>query len=94
MKIGLNGRNQGGVGEILLPSASFSLRGRPRTSAPCVDGRRKMESGSYYEGAQRKFGLNGRNQGMMGEILHPSAPASLRGRPCTYAPCVEGRWEM
>ena len=57
-KIGLNGRNQGGVGKILLPSDSVSFRGRPRTSATCVDGRWKLGN---YEEKQWKIGLNGRN---------------------------------
>ena len=46
-EIGLNGRNQGGVWGILLPSASVSSFGLPWASATCgrkkEEGRRKME---------------------------------------------------
>ena len=46
-KIGLNGRNKGGVAKILHPSASVSFRGRQWKSAACMDGRWKM--GNYEE---------------------------------------------
>ena len=44
-EIDLNGRNQGRIGEILLPSASASFRGRPWESATCVVARRKTGDG-------------------------------------------------
>ena len=90
-KIGLNGRNQGGVGEIWHPSASVSFRRLPRTSAACVDGRWKLGN---YEDKQRKIGINGSNQGEMREISLLSASAGFCGRPWTSAACVGGRWKM
>ena len=41
----LNGRNYGGMGLLLIPSASVSFRGRQRTSALFEAGRWKM--GNY-----------------------------------------------
>ena len=55
MKIGLNGGNQGGVGEILLPSASVRFRGRPWASATCVAGRRTMEDGKLRGQTDEKW---------------------------------------
>ena len=51
-KIGLNGRNQGGEAEILLPSASAGVRGHPR-HLWAEHGRWKLEN---YEEKQRKIG--------------------------------------
>ena len=44
-KIGLNGRNQGGAGDI----DAVSFRQHPRTSAACMDGSWKMGAGGYEE---------------------------------------------
>ena len=74
----LKGRNMGGVGEILIPSASISLRARPWASATCVDGWRNMENEKLRE--KEEMRLKGRTQGGVGEILHPSASDRLRGR--------------
>ena len=35
-KNGPNGRNKGGIGRILLPSASVSFRGRPAAVVPLI----------------------------------------------------------
>ena len=56
-KIGLNGRNQGGVAEILLLSASVSFSGHP-LHVWAEDGRWKLGN---YEEKDRKIGINGRN---------------------------------
>ena len=80
----------GGYFFRLLPSASADVRGHPR-HVWAEDGRWKLGN---YEEKQRKIGLNGRNQGGMGEILLPSASVSFRGRPWTSAACVDGRWKM
>ena len=85
-KIGLNGRNQGGMGDI--DSASF--RGLPWTSAACVDGRWKMGN---YEGEQRKNGINGRNQGGEGGIFLPSTSVRFRGHP-RHVRTADGRWKL
>ena len=50
----------GRVAEILLPPASVSCRGRPWTSAACVDGRWKMEAVKLCGETQENH-LNGRN---------------------------------
>ena len=70
----MDGRNQGGVGAILLPSASADVRGHTRNVWK-EDGRWKLGN---YEDKQRKIGLNGINQGAMDRILLPSAPVSSR----------------
>ena len=78
-KIGINGRYQGAMGGILLPSSSVSFRGRSRTPATCVDGRRKTEAGNYEE-KQMEIGIIGRNKGGVGGILLPPDFVSFRGR--------------
>ena len=70
--IGQNGKNQGGVGEIWLPSASADVRGR---RGMC--GRRKEDGISEIMRKKRKMALNGRNQGGAGEIFAPSASVSF-----------------
>ena len=79
-----------GGAEIWHPSASVSFRGRPWTSAACVAGRWKLGN---YEERQRKTGLNGRNQGGVGEILLPPAAADVRGHPRHVWP-EDGRCEI
>ena len=59
----------------MLPSASADVRGHPR-HVWTEDGR-----WGNYEEKTRKIGLNGRNQGAMGEILLPSASVSFRQLP-------------
>ena len=81
--------------------ASVSCRGRPWTSAACVDGRRMMEDGNL-RGKKRKMGPKDRNQGDVGEILLPSDSCSLRHRPRTSVgvrgicgrKAEDGRWEI
>ena len=89
-KIGLNDKNQGGVGEILLPSASGSLRGRPWTSAAFMDGRWKMEAGKL-RGKRQKNRPKWKKLGRVGQNI---ASVSIRGRPWTSATCVDGRRKM
>ena len=75
-KIGLNGRNQVGVGGISTPSASVRFRGHPRYLW-AEDGRWKLWN---YEGKQRNIVLNGRNQGGDGGYI---ASVSLLQLPRT-----------
>ena len=88
--MGIKGRNQGGVGEISLPSASADVRGHPR-HVWTGDGR--WEVGNN-EGEQKKIGINGRNQGGIGEIMLPSASVSFRGSPWKSETCAGGRRKM
>ena len=89
-KNGPNGRNKGGIGQILLPSASVSFRGQWVAAVSLISdfylldsvgnfvgGRREEEN---YEENGAKNGPNGRNKGGVGQILLPSASASFRGQ--------------
>ena len=90
---GINGRNKGGVGEILLPSASVSFRGRVAAVVSSVSDIHLLGSvgkcmwggiGNWKEENNEENGpengLNGRNKGGVGQILLPSASVNFRGR--------------
>ena len=81
-----SGRNKGGFGQISLPSA-FAASGlrwfrycqffQQAVLVIFSDGKWKMGN---IEEKRRKFAINARNQGGIGEILLPSASASFRSQ--------------
>ena len=85
------------MAEILHASASVSFRGRQWTSAAFADGRSKMEDGKLC-GKTDKNGINGRNQGGVGDIDSvslsqlPRTPGDVRGM-CGRK-MEDGSWEI
>ena len=89
-KIHLNGRKLGRAGGI----SSVSFRKIPRTPGEIrTTFGRKMEAGGLRGGTEENRPKY-QKPGQEGEIIHPSASVSFRGRPWTSAGCAGGRWKM
>ena len=88
-KIGLNGRDQGGVG-------GYCFRQLPRTSGDIRGmGGSKLEDGRWEIMRKTEKNWNKwKKPGMGGGILLPSDSVSFRGRPWISAACVDGRRKM